>query len=509
MFAFIFGLLFNAVCCFGYTGFAISNVSTIANVALIKCNWSSSPLEIELSADPGKSNFTILSFYVNGTNCNQGYNFMLDVEGEIAPWVSITNRSFYLGYNESKNVSLNIFIPNNVTIRLYRGNLSINDSYNITKIPMQINVTDNVGNISIRVYSDGVPLVNASIHIFNATGHEIANGTTNLSGIWQSYWLPIGNYIAEISKTGYTTARQSFNITKLNTTILEISLAKVTVGRKPREGIFIPQNCLNVDRSIIEIKIRKGDSRKETIKIKNGCNKTIEVEINVSNIEKFFDFSVGEIKSTKAKFVLQADEELTLFLNFRIQEEEKVDIYTGQICIKSQYQIISIPVIIAVLEKELPFFDVVIEIPSFYKEIFPGEEVVAGITLYNFDGVKKDYIVDIYIKNMKDEVIAHKQKVLSVETELYFTESFSLPADLPYGSYIFYVKTSYQNRTAVSSALFYLVEPKIFGIPKNFFLIFITAIAIALAIIIILLTRTKKLESRIKKGVLIKRSKSR
>ncbi|MEN9625890.1 MAG: hypothetical protein RL557_218 [archaeon] len=100
-------------------------------------------------------------------------------------------------------------------------------------------------------------------------------------------------------------------------------------------------------------------------------------------------------------------------------------------------------------------FDISIIISETNRNIYPGENVTALITIANNNSKMEGVLIEYHITSSQNSVqIASGFETVVVETEHSFKETLSLPRDIPPGNYLFNVQVSYNNRSGVSSAAF-------------------------------------------------------
>lgn len=56
---------------------------------------------------------------------NQDMRALIYVEGDVADYVKISEKNFWLKPKESKNVSVNVFVPENAEIKEYSGKMRV------------------------------------------------------------------------------------------------------------------------------------------------------------------------------------------------------------------------------------------------------------------------------------------------------------------------------------------------------------------------------------------------
>ncbi len=206
----------------------------------------------------------------------------------------------------------------------------------------------------------------------------------------------------------------------------------------------------SIDKTNLKVVLKQGQTKTETLIIKNTGTTIFDITAYLSNIVQF-KISPEEHELTTT---LQPDEEKTIELVFMARENEIPDIYPAKIILKSPSKEKSIDTIIEVDSAE-PLFDVDAEVLSESKKIFPGEELLMEINLFNVRGFGRvDVSVEYAIKDFKGNILATEHETLSVETQAKVTRSLLVPSDLVPGNYVALVKVTYADSVGTSSDVF-------------------------------------------------------
>ena len=148
--------------------------------------------------------------------------------------------------------------------------------------------------------------------------------------------------------------------------------------------------------------------------------------------------------------------------------------------------------------EEEPIFDIKVEIPAKFIEVIAGEGLLSEIILYNPKGVRlEDVEVEYTIKDMNGEVIAKEHETVAVETRTSFIKDFTIPSFVETGSYILYVKVTYNGLVASSSSLFNVVEKPHVEIPaqtEKYYYVLYIVIGIIVIFVILMFYQYMKLK---------------
>lgn len=159
-------------------------------------------------------------------------------------------------------------------------------------------------------------------------------------------------------------------------------------------------------------------------------------------------------------FHLEPGEERTFYLNFNAPLEQEPGIYTGKIVLSAE-NIKKIVDVIIEVESKAPLFDIDLEVLSQYQKVFPGDEVIAEIKVFNLKGFGKvDVTVTYSIKDFDGNLIAEEHETLAVETQASLTRVIRLQSNIKPGRYIFYANVKYDGTVGSASDLFEVVRPK-------------------------------------------------
>lgn len=205
-----------------------------------------------------------------------------------------------------------------------------------------------------------------------------------------------------------------------------------------------------VDKTTLKIKLKQGETKKEVLSIKNTGTSIFDVKAVLKELEKFkISPEASEVVTS-----LNPDEEKTIEFVFKASENEKPDIYLGKITFKSPSVEKEIAAIVEV-DSAQPLFDVDVDILPESKKIFPGQELLLDVNLFNIRGFGRvDVSVEYSIKDLNGNLLAAEHETLAVETQAKFTRSLLVPSDLKPGTYVAVAKVTYGDSVGTSSALF-------------------------------------------------------
>jgi hypothetical protein len=143
--------------------------------------------------------------------------------------------------------------------------------------------------------------------------------------------------------------------------------------------------------------------------------------------------------------------------------------------------------VMLILSPKKELFDVDIEIPTRYKEVLPGEEVLVQMTLYNLERIGRvDVDVEYGIKDMQGNKIVSEDTTLAVEFQVSVVRSLDVPFDTRPGGYELFAIARYNDAVSTGSGLFRVIAKEELGIGR-ITMFSLIAVIFVLAVIIIIL----------------------
>ena len=206
----------------------------------------------------------------------------------------------------------------------------------------------------------------------------------------------------------------------------------------------------SMDKTSMKVILKQGETKKETLTIKNIGTTIFDVKAALEEIGKFkIEPAAEEIVTS-----LNPNEEKTIEFVFKASENEKPEIYPGKITLKSPSSKKEIALIVEV-DSAQPLFDVDVEVLPDSKKVFPGQEVSLEVNLFNVRGFGRvDVGIEYSIKDLKGNVIATEHETLAVETQAKFARRILVPSYVEPGNYVAFAKVTYADSIGVSSDLF-------------------------------------------------------
>jgi len=249
-------------------------------------------------------------------------------------------------------------------------------------------------------------------------------------------------------------------------------------------AVSIPD--FSVDQTVINVMIKEGESFKKSIKIKNTEKTAQNFETSISESLRDFVFV------SEKEFSLNAGEEKILYLTFT---STSPDVYTGNLEIATKDRKKQVPIIFTVKSKEI-IFDISLDIPAKYKEVFPGDDLFLQLTLFNLGEIgKTDVSIDYIIKDFEGNIIIEESGIVAVETQASFSTIIKLPSKIKAGDYVAIAQVKYDHSLGSASVMFYVIEEGIPFYAQKYFMIAIVIFVFFTGLILLLEYERKKLKN--------------
>ena len=204
----------------------------------------------------------------------------------------------------------------------------------------------------------------------------------------------------------------------------------------------------SLEPSSIEARLELGETKEETLKIKNTGNTALNISLSINDIQEHLSLSANIL-------YLKANEEAAVKLNFTAKQ---LGSFVGHLTATGDGIEKSVPISLEVISK-VNIFDLKLDIPSAYEKVKAGEELKLKINLFNLGKLKNIKVTLTYlIKDLDGNVIYEESETLTIDEQLSFEKSLMLPKDLKSGAYIAVVNIYYADSFAASSEFFEVVE---------------------------------------------------
>ncbi|AJF62583.1 MAG: Surface layer protein B SlgB-2 [archaeon GW2011_AR20] len=208
-----------------------------------------------------------------------------------------------------------------------------------------------------------------------------------------------------------------------------------------------------VNRDLIKVSLLQGETKREIIEIENTGTSTLNLQIDLEDIQDLLIFPGGV---SKYALTLKPREKQAVQLIFNVAQDYEPGIYPGKIVVKSPITQKIITTIVEVESAE-KIFDVDIRLQN--KAVIRGGDLTAEITIFNLgeDLGRVDTQVEVGVKSLDGTVIISEDTRLAVQTQASFTESLLIPRYLDEGRYVLYANVRFNNEVGTATEIFEVI----------------------------------------------------
>ncbi|MDI6826307.1 MAG: hypothetical protein QMD36_03915 [Candidatus Aenigmarchaeota archaeon] len=254
-----------------------------------------------------------------------------------------------------------------------------------------------------------------------------------------------------------------------------------------------------IDWDMIKVLLTPGETENRSIKVTNIGRGKLDITAKIYYLEQFLFFKAG---GTEYEFELDLNETKEVGINFFAKKDQEPGVYPGKIVFTGG-PIERIVLIVVEVESEKPLFDVKVEVLPEYRIVYPGDKVLAQLTIYNLGRIGRvDVNVEYGVKDLSGSVIISGNEILAVETQVSVVKTINLPSTIKPDDYVFYSVVNYNHVIGTGSDMFRVIEKMKFRIPTLYVLLILIIFAILVLILIIYKLRKKR---RVKKYKPIKK----
>lgn len=247
-----------------------------------------------------------------------------------------------------------------------------------------------------------------------------------------------------------------------------------------------------LSEDFIKILLKPGDIQKRLINISNVGERNLSILVNMENLENFLIFPGGV---SEYGFDLVVGKTKSIQLNFFTSKEQESGIFPGNVVVIGDGIEKLITVLIEV-ESEKPLFDIDVEIPEKYKEVLPGGEILAQLTIYNIKRMGQvDVDVEYGLKDFSGNIIINEHETLAVEMQVSIVRNLDIPFETKPGNYVLYAIVKYDNTTGTGTDILRVVKKEI-GIQITIILALVLIVGIMISIFLLTI---RFVERKIKK----------
>jgi len=201
----------------------------------------------------------------------------------------------------------------------------------------------------------------------------------------------------------------------------------------------------------IKLSMKQGTTKTVVLKITNIGTEDLSIEMDSTALWDFIIFS-------EESFDLLPGNSKELTIDFDIPRSAYPGQYFGFVWANSGDINKTVPVVLDIHAIDLDY-DIDINISEEYKLIRPGEDIEAGIYIYNIKDLFETNATLYYaVKDFTGTIYNFSEEPVSFSTTLTLNRSLTVPEKTQEGKYIFYVRVSDDNNTAIDSDVFEVGE---------------------------------------------------
>ncbi len=246
----------------------------------------------------------------------------------------------------------------------------------------------------------------------------------------------------------------------------------------------------SVDKDIIKVKLRQGETILEYLEITNNGDDALEFSLEVINGIKDY------ITLSERGFVLESGESKMITVAFTLAENGHVDVYSGRIVIRAG------PVerhVIAIMEvrERAALFDIQVDLGDVPLIAYPGDQVSGNIYMYNFGDLQPVDVELFYsLRDFDGNDLLFNHETMAITQQKAVIRKIRIPNDIEPEFYLFYASLKYDNQTVTSSGLIRVLSHDMRIEPffdLTIIIIGIIIIIVAVVLQVLLWEREKKL----------------
>lgn len=214
-------------------------------------------------------------------------------------------------------------------------------------------------------------------------------------------------------------------------------------------GLCFASATVEVNSALLKLSLKQGDTGSQPFSLlssePNIVNLAVKNVPGVTLSDESFFMNPGETKSVDLRFNSSGLD---------------TGVYVGNVLIKGKDSSSVLPVVLEVESKDV-FFDANLDIPPFYSEVAPGNQVLAQIKMFDLTsgGTSKGLgpaSVNINYKVFREDgaLISSETETLVINQDSGITKSVTIPSDAKEGIYVMVVELVYGTSVGISSEMF-------------------------------------------------------
>lgn len=208
---------------------------------------------------------------------------------------------------------------------------------------------------------------------------------------------------------------------------------------------YFPAESFSVNTIMLKSNVLLLGESAHTIKITNH-ESAQNFELSFSNLE-------GIVSLDEYNFRLESGESKELSLSLKDINND-VNIYAGELIIKSTNSQKTVPIVLGVEDPNRDFAIIQKTIPQ-YENVYPGGKLGVEIKIFNLADDELHKVTAKYIiKNLDDELILSEEESLVVKGNLETTKTLDIPSSFSKGDYVFVTVVDYEGVKSAAGHLF-------------------------------------------------------
>jgi len=209
-------------------------------------------------------------------------------------------------------------------------------------------------------------------------------------------------------------------------------------------------NPFTVAEDSIKVKLKQGSTTTESLTITNNLDRPLKINI-ATDIERL-------ILIQEDSFTLNPKQTKKINIDLFAPEDIEPELYIGTIFIMGEGTQRTLRTTVEVIHLK-SLFDVEIDIPSKYRQVYPGEDLLATVRLFSVERVGLTNVeLEYLLRDEKSNTIYTESETISVDVQTSFLKELRIPEDLPPGNYLLYIRAKFGDSVGSSSTFFQVVE---------------------------------------------------
>ncbi len=208
-----------------------------------------------------------------------------------------------------------------------------------------------------------------------------------------------------------------------------------------------------LSQEILKVSLKENQKLEKKITVTNDGTERLIIELDNPMSDLVY--------ITPTVFELKVGETKDIYLVFNYLKTARPRVYAKQVKIQGSYlsarEIKGLALILEVESAET-LFDASLDILK--KELLPGDDLKATVTLFNLRGIVPAEITLTYlISDLKESIIYEEEEVVTLEEQASFSKTIPLLKDIEAGQYLLSLNIQHKKSFATASELFTIKGP--------------------------------------------------